>query len=66
MGLYGSRDRPGFQHTLAESWEVRLLATPLEIVRYVSSRGVHANGLRRNGLWMGSLQGFPALDVNEN
>ena len=66
MGLYGSRDRPGFQHTLAESWEVRLLATPLGIDQYVSSRGVHDNGLRRSGPWMGSLQGSPALDVNEN
>ena len=64
MGLYRSRDRPGFQHTLAESWEVRLLATPLGIYLYVNSRGAHVDELRLSGPWMGSHQGSPALGAN--
>ena len=45
MGLSCNRDPPGFQHTLAESWVVLLLATPWENFLYVSRKFEHGDEL---------------------
>ena len=63
-GLYDYRDRPGFQHTLAESLEELLWVTQLENYSYVGKTAERGDELPQCGLLMGNLLGFPALDVS--
>ena len=65
MGLSDSRDPPGFQHTLAESWEVLLLASLLVNFEYVDKTGEHGDESPQCVPWKDNLQGFPALDAAE-
>ena len=65
MGLYDSRDRPGFQHTLAESLEELLLVIQWENCAYVDKMVEHGDGSPQCGPLMDNLPNFFALDVNE-
>ena len=66
MGLYDSRDWPGFQHSLAESLEELLLVIQLENCSYVGRRVGHVNGSLLCEPSMGSLLNSLAQNRNEN
>ena len=65
MGLYDSRNWPGFQHTLAESWEVLLLATLWGNYLCVGKRGKHDGELLLCVPLKDNHQGFTDQGVNE-
>ena len=65
MGLFCNRDPRGFQHTLAESLVVLLLAVPRANFLYVNRKAEHVNELLLCELWMDNRPGSSDLGVNE-
>ena len=64
VGLYDSRDRPGFQHTLAESLVELLWVVQWENCPCGCKMDGHGDELPQCGLLRGSLPNFLALDAS--